>query len=43
MTNNIVNIYTNIIIMQLTVQNDSYTHDQCILHDAQKNLVVVDF
>jgi len=42
-TNNIVSIYTNIIIMQLPEQNDSHTHDQCILRDAQKNLVVVDF
>ena len=41
--NNIVNTYINIIIMQLPRQNDSHTHDQCILHDAQKNLVVIDF
>ena len=42
-TNKNVNIYTNIIIMQLHVQNNSYTHDLCILGDAHKNLVVVDF
>ena len=29
-TNNIVNIYTNIIIMQTPVQNDSHTHDQYV-------------
>ena len=29
--------------MQLPKQNDSHTHDQCILRDAQKNLVVIDF
>ena len=28
--------------MQIPEQNDSYTHDQCILHDAQNNLLVVD-
>ena len=42
-TNNIVSIYTNILIRQLPEQSDSHTHDQCILRDARKNLVVVDF
>jgi len=29
--------------MQLPEQNDSLAHDQCILRDAHKNLVAVDF
>jgi len=42
-SNYIVNTYTNIIIMQLPVQNDLHTHNQCILPDTQKNLAVANF
>ena len=35
--------FKNRIMMNLPEQNDCHRHDQYILRDAQKNLLVVDF